>query len=141
MIAIDETYWPLVVFRFSGDVSMAELEAYLKRQEEMTARQERTASLVLTENLKMWETPVLRQQAQWVKEHYDVLQRLSLGAAQVIRSPVIRGMLKAVLWLQPMPQPHVVTATVEEALAWLKLKMRAANVAVELPATENLKMR
>ena len=33
VIAIDDKYWPLVVFRFEGTVTMAELEGYLKRQE------------------------------------------------------------------------------------------------------------
>jgi hypothetical protein len=133
MIAIDERYWPLVVFRFSGQVTMGELEKCLKRQEQLLARQQQTASLVLTENLKMWETPLLRRQASWIKQQYDVLKRLSVGAALVIQSPVVRGMLKAILWLQPMPQPHFVTSNVDEALAWLRTRLAEAQVRVDIP--------
>jgi hypothetical protein len=133
MIAIDEKLWPLVVFRFRDHVSMAELEEYLRRQEVMMARRELTVSLVLTDNLKMWEAPVLRRQAEWIKQHYVQLKRTSLGAALVIRSPVVRGMLKAVLWLQPMPQPHFVTNTVEEALVWLRARLREINPQANLP--------
>jgi hypothetical protein len=133
MIQIDDRYWPLLVFRFSGQVSMEEMEAYLKRQDEMLVRGQKMASLVLTDHLRMWEMPVMRRQAAWIKEHEPTLRKLSLGAALVITSPVVRGMLKALLWMQPMPQPHLVCATPEQALAWLRERFRAADV--NLPAT------
>jgi hypothetical protein len=137
MIHIDDTYWPLIVFRFSGQVSMAELDNYLKWQAEMVARCLPNASLVLTENLRMWEMPVLRKQAMWIKEHEQLLRKYSLGAALVITSPVVRGMLKALLWMQPMPQPHFVCSSPEEALVWLRDRFRTArvNLPSSLPST------
>ena len=134
MIDIDERHWPLVVYRFRGGVSLAELEAYLQRQDELLARQQPTASAVLTEGAKLWETPVLRRQAEWIKQNQDLLRRYSVGAALVLHSPIVRGMLKAILWMQPMPQPHVVCATVPDALAWLRERLSRANLHFELPA-------
>jgi len=138
VITIDDKYWPLVVFRFEGTVTMAQLEAYLKRQEEMTTRGSHSVALVLTKNLRMWETPVLRRQAEWLKQHRDEVARMSLGAALVIESPIVRGMLKALLWLQPMPQPHLVTNSVAQALGWLRARLVEANVRVELPEPAHL---
>jgi hypothetical protein len=135
MIEVDDSHWPLVLFRFSGQVSMAELEAYLARQDQLLGRQQMTGSLVLTDNLKMWETAVLRRQADWIKHNVESLRRYSVGAALIIHSPIVRGMLKAILWIQPMPQPHVVTDSVDQALAWLRSRFLAANVNVHLPAT------
>jgi hypothetical protein len=134
MIVVDEKFWPLVVFRFRDHVSIEELEEYLRRQEVMLARRERTIALVLTDNLRMWEAPVLRRQAEWIKHHYYDLKRTSIGAALVIKSPVVRGMLKAVLWLQPMPQPHFVTSSIEEALAWLRARLHEVNPQANIPA-------
>src|SRR5256885_16434994 len=133
MITIDEKYWPLVVFRFEGAITMAQLEEYLKRQEDLSARQSQTVALVLTKNLRMWETAVLRRQAEWLKQHRDEVARMSLGAALVIESPIVRGMLKALLWLQPMPQPHFVTNSIAPALAWLRVRLREGNLYPDLP--------
>jgi hypothetical protein len=98
MIEIDDRYWPLVLYRFSGEVSLSELNEYLDRQDELLGRKQMTGSIVLTENLRMWDAAVLRRQAEWIRQHLDALRRYSIGAALVIQSPVVRGMLKAVLW-------------------------------------------
>ena len=137
MIHIDDQYWPIIVFRFSGQISMTELEGYLAWQDKMVARCLPNASLVVTENLRMWEMPVLRKQAAWIKEHEPLLRKYSVGAALVITSPVVRGMLKALLWMQPMPQPHYVCSSTAEALVWLRDRLRAARVALPqgLPST------
>ena len=134
MIDVDDRHWPLVIYRFNGVVTMSELEAYLKRQDEMLSRRELTMALVLTDKVKMWDTPVLKRQAEWVKEHRDILRRYSLGVALVIQSPLVRGMLRAILWMQPMPQPHAVCSTSAEALEWLRGRAAAAHLRVELPA-------
>jgi hypothetical protein len=135
MIDVDDRHWPLVLFRFSGHVSMAELEAYLKRQDVLMARRQTMGSLVLTDNVKMWEAALLRRQADWIKTNMELLKQYSVGAALIIHSPIVRGMLKAILWLQPMPQPHLVCSHVDEALRWLRSRFLAAHVNVELPAT------
>src|SRR5215471_11476687 len=106
MIEVDERLWPLVIFRFRFRPSMEELEAYLARQDAMLARREPMVSLVLAEEAKLWETAVLRRQADWIKHNQDQLRQYSLGAALVLQSPIVRGMLKAILWIQPMPQPY-----------------------------------
>jgi hypothetical protein len=134
MIDIDERHWPLVIYRFRGEVSLTELNAYLVRQDELLARHQPTASLVLAEEIKLWATPVLRRQADWIKQNQELLRRHSVGAALVLQSPIVRGMLKAILWMQPMPQPHAVCATVDDGLAWLRERVRRANLPLDLPA-------
>jgi hypothetical protein len=133
MIDVDERHWPFVVFHFRGQVSMDELEKYLARQDELLARHQPTCSIVLAEEAKLWETPVLRRQAEWIKTNQELLRRYSLGAALVIQSPIVRGMLKAILWIQPMPQPHAVFPRVDDALRWLRERVRLANAAITIP--------
>jgi hypothetical protein len=138
MISIEDRYWPLVLFRFSGKVTLEELNVYLKRQDEFMLRNQKTGSLVLTDNLKMWDTPVLRRQAEWIKQNLDALSRFSVGAALVINSPIVRGMLRAILWIQPMPQPHLVCSSPDEGLRWLRARFMAADVALTLPQGHDL---
>jgi hypothetical protein len=133
MIHIDEKHWPLIVFRFSGSVSLSQLEEYLARQDKMLARKQTMAALVLTENLKVWDSATMRRQADWMKANVAEVKKYNVGAALVIDSPLVRGMLKAVLWMQPMPQPHHVTGSVEEALHWVLARLASQNVRVEMP--------
>jgi hypothetical protein len=133
VIVIDDRHWPLVLYRFSGSVSLSELDDYLRRQDAMLARKQLTGSIVLTGNVKMWELPVLRRQADWIKANADLLRRYSVGVAMVIQSPLVRGMLKALLWMQPMPQPHILCSDAAEGLRWLRARFLTANVSIEIP--------
>ena len=135
MISVDSQRWPLVVFRFANEVTLRQLEAYLAHQVEMLLRRERSASVVIVESLRMWEPALVKRQATWIREHHDELRRASLGVALVMTSPLARGILKAVLWMQPMPQPHKVCSTVEEALAWVAGRFADARIRIQLPAT------
>lgn len=136
MIQINETHWPLVVFTFGGHITAEELENYLKASERMLARNEKYIGLVLTERMAPLELPLMRRQAAWIKQHHASLREQSLGVALVISSPMLRGVLKAILWLQPMPQPHTVCSTAEEALAWIKIRTRTRKL--ELPSLPSL---
>jgi hypothetical protein len=120
MIQIDQRRWPIVVFTFRGVVTPAELEEYLQTSERILAKGERYAGVVLADEVKPLDVPLMRRQAAWIKEHEAALRRQSLGVAFVIGSPMIRGVLRAILWLQPMPQPHTLVSTEEEAIAWVR---------------------
>ncbi len=133
MIDVDERHWPLVVYRFSGRVSMEEMDSYLARQDALLARHQLTLSLVLATETKLWDPPVMRRQADWIKLNQELLRRYSIGAALVIHSPIVRGMLKAILWIQPMPQPYAVFSTVEGALGWLRDQVAKANAQIVVP--------
>jgi hypothetical protein len=135
MIEINDRHFPLLVFRFSGEVSLPELEDYLKRQEEFFARGQPMVSVALTHNLKIWEPKVLRRQATWMKDHSELLRKYLVGAAMVITTPAVRGMLKAIMWIQPIHQPYKVCADIPEALEWLRNRCREAGVAIKLPPT------
>ena len=133
MIDVDERLWPLVIYRFRGQVSLQEMDDYLARQDVMLARHQPTLSLVLAEEAKLWEAAVLRRQAEWIKRNQETLRRYSLGAALVIQSPIVRGMLKAILWIQPMPQPYAVFSNVAAALGWLRERVAQASASIVVP--------
>lgn len=51
----------------------------------------------------------------------------------MIDSPIVRGALTAILWLSPLPQPHLVTASMAEAERWTLDKLRRAPAGASLP--------
>jgi hypothetical protein len=128
MIEIDQRAWPIVVFTFRGTVSPSELEDYLRTSERILAKGERYAGIVIADEARPLDVPLIRRQAAWIKEHAPRLERQSLGVALVIGSPMIRGVLRAILWLQPMPQPYTLASNREEATAWVRKALGDAGV-------------
>jgi hypothetical protein len=120
--------WPLVVTTFGGAVSAAEIEEYLASYEEILRRGQRCAGLVIVEDLRPWESAAIQRQAAWIKKHERELRRISLGVAMVFPTLWLKGLLRAILWIQPMPQPYAVCSTVPEAMAWIGERLRLAGL-------------
>jgi hypothetical protein len=59
-----------------------------------------------------------RRQADWIRDNAALIKAYSACTAFVIGSPLVRGALTAILWLQPMPSPYTVLATLALAQAW-----------------------
>jgi hypothetical protein len=62
-------------------------------------------------------------QAEWMKLHAAEIRLNTLGIAFVISSPLVRGALTAILWLQPLACPHLVTADLDQGIAWARQKV------------------
>jgi hypothetical protein len=118
-IAIDDTRRPLIVVTFVGSATDAEFDAYLDAMAtSVLARRERTVTLLDATRSDATPAAQRRRQAEWLKTHDAELRRYSLGTAFVIRSPIVRGVLTAILWIQPMSVPYTVVATRNEGEAW-----------------------
>jgi hypothetical protein len=74
-----------------------------------------------------------------MKANRAAIARHSVGVALVIPSPMIRGVLKAILWIEPMPQPHKLCAGEAEAVAWLKERLAAAKAPPPASAATRLR--
>jgi hypothetical protein len=141
MIEVDDRHWPVTIFRFTGRTTLDELDAYLGLMEGLLARGERdgySAGIVIQKKMRMWESALVRRQAQWMKANAERLRKNSLGVALVLDNPLMRGLLRAILWVQPMPQPHTVVGTVGEALSWVEKRLAAVNLKAPPGAREAL---
>jgi hypothetical protein len=129
-IEIDESRAPLVLVRFVGDVSDAQFERYLAELgAHVRARRGKTVTIFDMTLAPSAPGAHRQRQALWVAEHAEALARTSLGSVFVVRSTVMRAALTAILWAQPLPQPHVCVATLAEGEAWARDRLRGAGVA------------
>lgn len=68
--------------------------------------------------------------SDWMKKNVDRFMGVSLGAAFVISSPLVRGALTAVFWLQPLKVPHDMFGHLDDAVRWAIGRLDAENLPV-----------
>ncbi len=128
---LDVSRRPLITVTFDGLATDAEFDAYLDQMTEMVlARKERTVTILDARASGRAPATQRKKQADWLKEHDADLRRYSLGTAFVITSPLVRGVLTAILWVQPMATAHVVVASMDAAERWAAEQLRSAGLSV-----------
>jgi hypothetical protein len=126
-ILFDDALWPLLVLRYVGLPTTAQVERSL---EELTRHLERGQRFVLimdsTRVTGMGPAEQRHLQADWLKRHDARLRELALGGAFVITSPLVRLGMSVVVHLKPLPAPYVVTASFADAARWAAERLRDA---------------
>lgn len=141
-IQIDQNFLPLIVIRYDGPTSDADFEAYLETLR-LSMSEPKAGPRVLLQDATLAYpiTPKQRKrQADWMKEHAAQIARLTLGCAFVIPSSLMRGVLTAIFWIQPLPCPHEISGTIPEALAWCSEKLNERGLSLP-PGARGLWMR
>lgn len=116
--SIDESCWPVAVLTIVGQVTRDEELAIARGSSALALRGERHVLIV---DLLRAATPTpqfVRTQAAAQREHYDAIAKTCAGVVFAINSPMLRGALKAILYIQDLPCPQTVVKTLEEAKAW-----------------------
>lgn len=129
-ILVDQTDFPVVLVTIEGVATDAELEAYLHAMEGLIARAYTSSVRVahVIDARRTLTTPAgqRRRLAAWMKAHDDANRETCAAFAFVFDSALARGLLTAVLWLQPLPARHGIFSTVGEALEWAREQARGA---------------
>jgi hypothetical protein len=128
---IDLSRYPLVVVRYSGLATDAEFDEYLESMTRLIlGRKQKTVTILDARQSDRTPATQRKKQAAWLKTHENMLRQYSLGTAFVITSPLVRGVLTAIFWLQPLPTDHTVVGSMVDAEEWAKAKLTGAGAAV-----------
>lgn len=118
-IVFEEHLRPLVVVRFVGGPSDEEFEAYLSRFDAMMADEQVYAIMFVTApDAPMTRARHARRQAQWMAANVRNIRRHVVSIAFVLQSPLMRGVLRAVLAMQPVAVEYAVFRSEDDAIAW-----------------------
>jgi hypothetical protein len=118
-IAIELHRFPLVVIRMSAAPTDDDFQSYLASCESlMVGDQLYSIMLVAMPHSPMPKTRHARAQAMWMKAHDAEIASHVASMAFVLPSPLARGVLRAVLQMQPLPVEHRVFRHEAEAAAW-----------------------
>lgn len=117
---IDQTKWPIMVVTMEGTLTDQEFDQYLLDMAATFSKGERVG--VIIDARKSLATPSNQRtaQANWMRQHEATLKTRTAGMAFVMTSRLIEGIFRAVLWMQPLPCPHKITGSMDEAIKWLE---------------------
>lgn len=121
-LIFDETAWPLLYVRFpSKPLNDAGFEHFISRYTDMVERRMRFATILDSRGLS---TAITAQQRKRLTEWFEVTGPLAgeyhFGIAVLMSNAIIRGALKAVTWLAPIPVPIKPFASVSESAPWIR---------------------
>jgi len=123
-IEIDRTQPMLMVVRFQSAASDQEFAQYVADYTQILQQERRFGAVFVTApGLPMTPPRQVRMQAAFMKEHAQLIEQRVVGVAFALASPLMRGVLRGVLMLQPMPTPHTVVGTEAEGVAWVKARL------------------
>ena len=89
-------------------------------------------SSVLTTSQR-WMTGV------WMKEVTPLFERATFGTVFIVESALARGMLSALLWVQPKGTPYTIVANLDGAVLWAISCMEEARVNLSAEPRETLR--
>lgn len=123
-IEIDRSQSLLVVVRFNRGPTDDEFRQYLADYTLVLEKEPRLGAVfVTTPEMPMTPPRHVRLQAQFMKQYRELIEQRVIGIAFSLPSPLMRGVLRGVLMLQPIPCPHTVVGTEAEGVAWVKARL------------------
>ncbi len=123
-IEIQRTQSLLTVVRFQRAATDQEFADYLDAYRSVLELEPRFGAVFVTApNLPMTPGRQVRMQAKFMKTYGEVIAERVVGVAFSLPSPLMRGVLRGVLMLEPMPCPHAVVGTEAEGVAWVKARL------------------
>jgi hypothetical protein len=135
VLEITKLDWvPLICLRAAGAPSDEELAESLTRIAQTMAEDVRLGRKTVTIMDMRQASPLSASQRRtcsvWMKQHIERFAQTSYGTAFAIESPLVRGVLTALLWFQPIDVPHEVVRDLDAAVRWAIKRFEAERVVV-----------
>ncbi len=131
-VFFDESLWPLLVVRFSGEISHALSEEFLSRAESYLQRGERHVSILDWRLVRGMGLSHRRQrQIGWLEACESPLRKLTIGTAFLFPSPFFQLSMRALLHIKPLPMPYLVASALHEAVGWAAGRFEAEGLTLQ----------
>jgi hypothetical protein len=122
--------WPIMFTRFDGEQSIAQLESYIRRVDDVHKRRERYVGITFLKRYSR-DRPQVERIARWLKDSDQMTREFCIAAGMVNNSVGFRFLLSTVFLIKPMPCPYQVCATFDDAVAFVR--RHAAEKGMVLP--------
>ncbi|QRN94867.1 hypothetical protein JRI60_38045 [Archangium violaceum] len=130
-VFFDESLWPLLVVRFSGEVSQAQTDEFLRGSELSLRRGERHVCILDARLARGQSLPNRRKQhIGWLEAYESPLRALTMGCAFIFPSPFFLLSMRAFLHVKPLPVPYFVAPGLHEAVGWAAGRLEAEGLSL-----------
>lgn len=112
----DTSEFPFVHVRYPPELATdAEVRAFIEEQRSIVNRKRRFVMLVDASQLANSSSVQRRMYAEWMREAEVPSRLYCVGMAVVLKNPILRGALQAVLWIFTPPTPIEAFGDLESA--------------------------
>lgn len=117
----------LTIVTYYGAATDEEYAAHLQEMTALIERNRNRRMAVINDATRWLQSNAMQRKmhSDWMVKHDAEMRFKTAGVAFVITSALVRGGLNAVLWFAPLPCPHKIVATLEEAEAWAQAALAA----------------
>jgi hypothetical protein len=117
-IETDLSRWPIVIHATIGSPTDVEVDAFIDRANEVLRRRQKHV-VIFDSLLAEIPSPYMRGRSiDWLRTNGPAMRGVCVGTGLVFRSAALRFVLSGVMLMQTHSTPHVVCATLDEALRW-----------------------
>jgi SpoIIAA-like len=122
----DHSQAPVIVIHLHGEMTDDEFRDYLAETLRIMLASDKIVLMVDAREAAGASRAQRRMQADWMKANETVTKAHVVAMVFVVNSAFIRGILTAILWLQPLPIPHQVFKKMPDAMSWAHSALRIA---------------
>ena len=138
-LLFDDTAWPILYIRFpSTPLSSEGVDYFIERYSAVIDLRVPFVSIIDSRGLY---NAIGAQERKKLTEWFDVSGPLAaghhFGIAVLLTSPLVRGALKAVTWMKPVPVPIKPFESLTDAAPWVRSIMHEHEMPIT-PAVEQL---
>lgn len=128
-ITLDLSHFPVVLTKFDGEQTLAEVEDYIARMNTVHERRQTYVGITWMRRYARTAEQTARI-GRWIKDTEDVTREHCAGATMITQSTGFRFALAAIFLVRPMPCPYLVCGTWREALAYVRTQAQPRGVDV-----------
>jgi hypothetical protein len=122
---LDDSRWPLAVFTAVGEQTEEDFEAYLAECGKLLRRREPHGTIFDVRRAAPIGPTLRKRQVEWLLRHDALLRAYRVASSFVMLTPLQRGVLRAILWMRPLPFPYSVTTSLEAAREFVCARLSA----------------
>ena len=124
----DDSLWPLMVVRLTGELSPQQFEDYLSRSTRSMERQEPHVCIFDVSELRLMSLEQRHRQVEWLKQNEVLMRQTVLGMAYLVTSPPVRLMMGVIFHFKPPPVSYAIVSRLDAAAAWAAMRLEEAGL-------------
>lgn len=114
----DDSLWPLLGVRLTGELSRRDFEAYLDTSTQYLQRGEPHLCIFDLSALWLLSTEQRQRHVEWFEANATLMRQTLLGLAYVITSPTVVLTMSVIFHFRPPPVPYTLVTRLDSARAW-----------------------